>query len=111
MAKAKIFTKAIRNKLEENYANQNPEGGKDFKPVVKLFNCFGQGTWLLTEIDEHDIAYGLCDLGMGAELGYVCITELYVTLNWRLERDQYFKADKTLNAYAKEARAAGGIVS
>ena len=37
----------------------------DFKPVVKLFTPDAQCTWLLTELGNDDIAYGLCDLGMG----------------------------------------------
>ena len=46
-------------------------------PVVKLFNPVGGGTWLLSEMDEQGIAFGLCDLGMGEpELGYVAIQEL-----------------------------------
>lgn len=37
-------------------------------PVVKLFTPDGGATWLLTELDpdDPDIAFGLCDLGMGA---------------------------------------------
>ena len=51
----------------------------DPKPVVKLFNPVGAGTWLLTSVDpqDPDIAYGLCDLGMQSpELGTVSIEEL-----------------------------------
>jgi Protein of unknown function (DUF2958) len=42
----------------------------DFPPVVKLFTLDGGATWLITEInsDEPDIAFGLCDLGMGCEV-------------------------------------------
>jgi hypothetical protein len=44
-----------------------------FKRVVKLFTPDAQCTWLLTELGNDDIAYGLCDLGMGTpELGLVC---------------------------------------
>ena len=42
-------------------------------PVVKLFTPDAGATWLLTEIDpdDHDHAFGLCDLGLGApELGW-----------------------------------------
>jgi hypothetical protein len=40
----------------------------DFPPVVKLFTPDANCTWLLSEIDpeEPDIAFGLCDLGMGS---------------------------------------------
>ena len=51
----------------------------DPKPVVKLFTPDGAWTWLLSELDpqDPDIAFGLCDLGMGfPELGSVRISEL-----------------------------------
>lgn len=77
--------------------------------MVKLFTPDANCTWLLTEIDPEkpDIAFGLCDLGMGSpELGSVSISEL-TQLRGRLglpvERDLGFKADKTLSQYAAEA--------
>ena len=51
----------------------------DLAPVVQLFCPWGGGTWLLTELDpeDPDIAFGLCDLGMGSpELGSVRLSEL-----------------------------------
>jgi hypothetical protein len=51
----------------------------DFFPVVKLFTPDAGATWLLTEIDsdDEDIAFGLCDLGLGyPELGMVSLSEL-----------------------------------
>ncbi len=51
----------------------------DFNPVVKLFSPWGAATWLLTELnpEDPDIAFGLCDLGMGCpELGNVSLGEL-----------------------------------
>lgn len=84
-------------------------------PVVKLFTQDAQATWLLSEIDpdDEDIAFGLCDLGMGCpELGSVRLSEL-ATVRGRLglpiERDDHFQADKPLSAYAEEARSAGII--
>jgi len=82
----------------------------DFKPVVKLFTPDGGATWLLTEIDpdDPDIAFGLCDLGMGfPELGSVSLTELAEVrgqLGLPVERDLYFEATKTLGAYAEATR-------
>jgi hypothetical protein len=82
----------------------------NFMPVVKLFNPCGAATWLLSELDpeDHDIAFGLCDLGFGfPELGNVSIEELESVkgpLGIGIERDLHFKADKTLVAYADEAR-------
>jgi len=89
----------------------------DFKPVVKLFTPDAGATWLLTEIDpeEPDIAFGLCDLGLGyPEIGPVSLTELADVrgqLGLPVERDLWFEADKTLSAYAEEARLNGSIVA
>lgn len=85
-------------------------------PVVKLFTPDAGATWLLTEIDpdDHDHAFGLCDLGLGAtELGWFSLQEL-ATVRGRLglpvERDLHFRAEKRLSAYARDARLAGRIV-
>jgi hypothetical protein len=87
----------------------------DFEPVVKLFTPDAAATWLLTELDpdEPDLAFGLCDLGLGApELGYVRISELERIrgrFGLPLERDRYFRPDRTLKVYADLAREAGAI--
>ena len=87
----------------------------DPQPVVKLFTPWGASTWLLVDLDEEDpnIAFGLCDLGMGfPELGYVDIEELRgITgpFGLKVERDLYFTPDKTLSQYADEANQHGRI--
>ena len=87
----------------------------DPKPVVKLFTPVSNATWLLTELDpvDPDLAFGLCDLGLGCpELGYVRISELQSVrgrLGPLVERDLYFTADRTLSEYAVAARRSGGI--
>lgn len=69
----------------------------------------GNATWLLTETDpdEPDLAFGLCDLGMGfPELGSFSITELTSVagpFGLKIERDLHFTPKKTLSAYASEA--------
>ncbi len=104
----KILTKEITKQLERNYGIQD-----DLKPVVKLFVCVGgNATWLLTDIDQDGIAFGLCDLGVGfPELGYVDVNDLIKTLGWRLERDMHFTADKTLSEYATAARDKGMVIA
>ena len=85
------------------------------KPVVKLFTPDGAATWLLGEIyPRHpDIAFGLCDLGLGEpELGNVSLTELSCLrgkLGLPVERDRHFKPAKTLVEYAEDARRHGCI--
>jgi hypothetical protein len=88
---------------------------KFFKPVMKLFDPCGAGTWLLTELapEDDDLAFGLCDLGTGfPELGSVRIFELEAhkgPLGIGIEGDQHFEADQTLSAYTAEAIATGRI--
>ena len=85
-------------------------------PVVKLFTPDSGATWLLTEIDpdDHDHAFGLCDLGLGMpEIGWVSLGELATVrggLGLPIERDLSFRAEKRLSAYARDARLAGRIV-
>jgi hypothetical protein len=108
-----LFTAAQRQRLLTNGQRQNQVRGTekeiDFQPVVKLFTPDANCTWLLTEIDptDSDTAFGLCDLGVGCpELGYVSLSELAAVrgrLGLPVERDLYFKADKTLGAYAQIA--------
>lgn len=121
----KLLTKEQRARMLANgKANaerladpENVHGeAQDFWPVVKLFNPCGAATWLLTELDpeDPDIAFGLCDLGMGCpELGNVRLSELAgVKLMGGalgIERDIHFEADKSLSAYADEARQLGRI--
>ncbi|PLU25737.1 DUF2958 domain-containing protein [Sinorhizobium medicae] len=113
----KLLTKDIREKLLANGRQQKPLRGTpgeiDFRPVVKLFNPCGIGTWLLSELDpdDPDIAFGLCDLGY-PELGSVSLSELQSVrgpLGLGIERDLHWSADKTLGEYAAEARTAGHI--
>jgi hypothetical protein len=89
----------------------------DFVPVMKLFTPDAGATWLLTEIDlgDEDIAFGLCDLGLGSpEIGYVSLSEL-ATVRGRLglpvERDCHFKGGKPLSYYSDLARLNGSAVT
>ena len=113
----KLLTKSIRTKLEANAAISErahlmPGVHIDHQPVVKIFNPAGMATWLLTEIDG-DIAFGLCDLGMGSpELGSVSISELESIkgpLGIGLERDKYFTPTMGISKYSSAAQMAGSI--
>ena len=98
-------------------AERMADDGKtqDFWPVVKLFCPWGAATWLLSELDPDapDIAFGLCDLGMGCpELGSVRLSELAAIrgpAGLTIERDLHFKPTKSLTAYAAEADEHGRI--
>ena len=88
----------------------------DPHPVVKLFTPDANATWLLSELDpdDPDIAFGLCDLGLGfPELGIVSLDEIASVkgaLGLPVERDFAFVADRSLSAYARAARVAGAII-
>lgn len=106
----KLITDDIRALLLANgRANAGREEPADFKPALKLFCPWGGATWLLTELDpdDPDIAFGLCDLGMGCpELGSVSISELEALRGpggLTIERDRHFTAKMTLSEYADEA--------
>jgi hypothetical protein len=101
---------------EQRAAMDNGADALDFKPVLKLFTPDAQCTWLLTELGpDGGLAFGLCDLGMGCpELGYVALIELTNVrgkLSLPVERDLHFDADKTISAYAAEARERGRIIT
>ena len=116
----KLLTKSIHEQLLRNGSirdalAQDGRAEADFIPVVKLFTPDAGCTWLLTELDptEPDIAFGLCDLGMGCpELGSVRISELESVrgkLGLPVERDRYFTASHTLSVYARAAWNAAAI--
>jgi hypothetical protein len=117
----KLITDSLTEKLLANGRAQraaidNDQPALDFKPVVKLFTPDAQCTWLLTELDpDGGLALGLCDLGMGEpELGYVSLIELQSVrgkLGLPVERDRHFVANKTISAYADEARELRRIVA
>lgn len=111
-----IYERLLRNgRLQVELAKKG-ESEADFMPVVKLFTPDAGCTWLLTELDpyDNDIAFGLCDLGMGTpEIGSLQISELEAVrgkLGLLVERDRHFEPTKTLTEYAREARAAGRII-
>lgn len=110
----KLLTKSIHEALLRNGRIREAlaiegKAEADFIPVVKLFTPDAQCTWLLTELDSEDpdIAFGLCDLGMGCpELGSVRISELESVrgkLGLPVERDLHFVARHTLSIYARAA--------
>jgi hypothetical protein len=88
----------------------------EFPLVVKLFTADGNATWLLTELNpDIDLAFGLCDLGLGEpELGYVSLKELTAArgpLGLPLECDLHFAPTRTIAAYAELAREQRRIIT
>jgi len=78
----KLLTKEIIEKAKKYpLHSQENKSIMDKEIIVKFFNPYGVGTWLITEMsyekDNDDwLMYGLCDLGYGYELGYVSFNEL-----------------------------------
>lgn len=107
----------LRDRMLENGRRSAASGDHDPPPVAKLFTPDAPATWLLTELDpdDPDIAFGLCDLGLGfPELGTVSLAEIASVrgvLGLPVERDLAFAADRPLGAFARAARAAGAIVA
>lgn len=69
-----------------------------------------------SRLDPDDgLAFGFCDLGLGEpELGCVSPAELATVrgkLGLTVERDRHFIANKTISAYADEARTRGQITT
>lgn len=109
-----LFTPAQIAKLRLNGTPENYD--KDQVPVVKLFLPGTSCKWLLTQLDHEyeEIAFGLCDLGMGfPELGSVSLQELksLTLLNlFKVERDIAFEGKYPISIYAAAARANRSIV-
>jgi hypothetical protein len=116
-----LISTAQRQKLVENGRAQRAAIDRqdqvlDFQPVVKLFSADGNATWLLTELNpDIDLAFGLCDLGLGApELGYVSLRELTAArgpLGLPLECDLHFAPTLTISVYAERAREHRRIIT
>lgn len=117
-----ILTKTQFEQLVSNGAENadrmlsgRPEA--DHTPVVKLFMSDGTAIWLLSELDPEDldVAFGLCDLGVGfPELGSVRLSELAALrghLGLHVERDLHFVATTRLSDYAAKARVEGRILA
>jgi hypothetical protein len=110
-----IYQQLLRNGRVQARLSEDGLPAADFLPVVKLFTPDANGTWLLTELDpeDPDIAFGLCDLGMGCpELGSVRISELESVrgaFGLPVERDRHFNARHTLGTYARAAWNAAAI--
>ena len=86
----------------------------DLYPEVKLFCPGGSAIWLLTELNpESNVAYGLCDLGVGSpELGFVNLDELEAlaaTEGLEIEVDLQFDTTRRLSEWAERAKIAGRI--
>jgi hypothetical protein len=106
----KLITKAQQTLMLTNGRLALADPDHDPRPVVRLFTPDAACTWLLASIDptDPDIAFGLCDLGLGfPELGTVSLAELAAVrgqLGLPVERDRHWEATHPLSAYAAASR-------
>jgi hypothetical protein len=88
-----LLTPEIIKALPELYSTEStPCDDKEI--IVKFFNPLGSQTWEIVEGSEEPdgewLLFGKCDLGYGAEWGYVMLSELEaldVGLGMGIERD------------------------
>ena len=95
----KLLTKEIENLFEQYpYRSQENIPLMEQRVLVKFFNPYGVGTWLITECVEKTedgdyILWGLGELGYGYELGSVSLKELesikIKPFGLGIERDMY----------------------
>lgn len=101
---SKIYNYETDYKRNRKQAVKEPYSlneGKSVKDVlVKFFNPYGVGTWLVFEAEKDGddyLFFGAADLGYGFELGYFSLSELAsVRLLGRpaIERDMYMRNAK-----------------
>ncbi len=99
MARQKMLTKEILNKVPTLYSQENK--GTEAIAYAKFFNPCGDGTWYMTEYDPVEgIAFGKTVMHGESELGYFSIPELEaIKLRWGLyiERDIHFTPTALVN--------------
>lgn len=102
----KLLTKAIEQKLRLQHIATEKSGGANLrhKPVVRFFGG-PSFTMLASEMDGDGNLFGVTDMGLGCkEMGFTNIRELqaikFPPFGLPVERDLYWKAEKSLEDYA-----------
>lgn len=96
----KLLTKEIENKFKKHPLYSTDGKEQNAKVLVKYFNPYGAGTWLITEAEQQPdgdwLLYGYCHI-FEWEWGYVLLSQLEELrpCKWdrtlKLERDLYAK--------------------
>ena len=101
----KLWNKELERKAKR-YPLYSQEGkGTNAKILVKYFNPYGAGTWLITEAEKQDngdwLFFGYCHI-LEWDWGYVTLSELVRTkinvygFSLPLERDLYIPNGMTV---------------
>jgi len=95
----KLLTAKIKGALPPLYSTEDTPC-EDKQVVVKFFNPLGSQTWEIVEGSQQDsgdwLLFGKCDLGYGAEWGYVSLSELQaikLPMGMGIERDICVNSD------------------
>jgi hypothetical protein len=93
----KLMTKEIEKKLSKCPIGSKDGQGKNAEVIVKYFNPYGAGTWLITEGEKQEngdwLLFGMCHIHEW-EWGYVMLSDLEalrLPFGMRIERDLYSK--------------------
>lgn len=74
-----LLTKEIEKQFESHPLYSQEDKGEDAKVIVKFFNPYGRGTWLITEAQKQAdgdwLMFGMCHI-YEWEWGYVSLNEL-----------------------------------
>lgn len=91
----KLITKELEERLQKFPMGSQEGLGKDAIVVVKYFNPYGAGTWLITEAEKQEdgdwLFFGYCHI-FEWEWGYVTLSDLQrsgLPFGLTLERDLY----------------------
>ncbi|OSZ82083.1 hypothetical protein CAP35_02090 [Chitinophagaceae bacterium IBVUCB1] len=109
-----LFTEQQYQKLLENGKPENRD--KDHPPIIHLHLPYTKCEWLISELDPENpnIAFGLCDLGMGfPELGSVDLEELQSIkvgpFGFSVLSNPFFVGTYPMSIYAEAAKLEGQI--
>ena len=96
----KLMTKDLETRFESFPLYSQENKGFDATVVVKYFNPFGAGTWLITEGEKQSsgdwLLFGYCHI-LCWEWGYVMLSELESV--GFLERDMVANEGATVHQY------------
>lgn len=100
----KLLTKEIEKQLEKHPIGSQEGRMMDARVIVKYFNPYGPGTWLITEGERQEdgdwMLFGYAKIHE-KEWGYVMLSELqsiHPILNLGIERDLYIGNDATVGS-------------